>query len=293
MIWKETGVCKDSYMCFFSPPDTFKQHYYYMISCGYFHCNSEYHVKDKGSRPPIFLYLVDGSLELDYESHHYTARADDVVLINCYNPQQYYCTDHCEFLFFHFAGQSTPGLVDYLIHQNKGPVFTLPNASDIYKTIKDPIMRLCYQEQISDAFLSSIVYSALCMMQPNGQSASVTALPYSESTAETIHYINNHITEQLSLKELAEHVNLSPYYFAHLFKKETGYSPVNYVSITKINYAKLMLRTTTISVAEIAVSLGYSSPSSFINAFKAQRGISPQKYRQKNSAFENSTHANP
>ena len=110
MIWKETGVCKDSYMCFFSPPDTFKQHYYYMISCGYFHCNSEYHVKDKGSRPPIFLYLVDGSLELDYESHHYTARADDVVLINCYNPQQYYCTDHCEFLFFHFAGQSTPAV---------------------------------------------------------------------------------------------------------------------------------------------------------------------------------------
>ena len=35
MIWKETGVNKGSYMCFFNPPSSFKAFYYYMVSCGY------------------------------------------------------------------------------------------------------------------------------------------------------------------------------------------------------------------------------------------------------------------
>ena len=65
-----------------------------------------------------------------------------------------------------------------------------------------------------------------------------------------------------------------------LFKKETGYSPEEYVSIAKINYAKLMLRTTVLPVSEIAEFLGYSSSASFINAFRKRRGIPPNQYRK-------------
>ena len=97
---------------------------------------------------------------------------------------------------------------------------------------------------------------------------------------KVIEYIDRHIEQNFSIQELADYVNLSRSYFIHLFKKETGYSPQEYVSVAKINYAKLMLRTTVLPITEIADYLGYSSSASFINAFRMRRGVSPNQYRK-------------
>lgn len=279
MIWKETGVKEGSYMCFFNPSSMFKNYYYYMVSCGYFQCDEKYNIKNEGTRPPLFIFVISGSLELIYHSRHSIAHANEVILINCYNPQQYYCSDNCEFLFFHFDGKSAQNVTDHLIAQNGSPIFALNNAIDIYHNINEPIMKLCYQEQASDSFLSSVVYSTLCLLQSTNDTLSSTISPYSDMAAKVVDYIKSHIEQHFTLQELADYAHLSPYYFSHVFKKETGYSPLEFVSMTKINYAKLMLRTTSISISEIAESLGYSSSASFINAFKARRGISPKKYR--------------
>ena len=290
MIWKEKGVEKGSYMCFFNPSETFKTYYYYLVSCGYFQCNSQYSYKSSGNRPPLFCYIIGGSLELEYESKHFKASSNDILLINCQKPHHYYCTENCEFIFFHFNCHCDPNLTEHLIAQNASPIFTLDHARDIYNNIKEPIMKLCYQEQTSDAFLSSMVYSTLCMLQQDTEAHPDSSSLQSNITANIVQYINNHINEELTLQNLADHVNLSVYYFSRIFKKETGYSPMEYVSMVKINYAKLILRTTNASITSIADSLGYSSASSFINAFKARRGLSPSKYRnltsQKTSGHE-------
>ena len=83
------------------------------------------------------------------------------------------------------------------------------------------------------------------------------------------------VTNQFTLTELASHVNISDYYFDHQFKKETGISPVEFAAQTKINYAKMILKSTDNSISQITYLLGYSSIGSFINAFKRRVGISP------------------
>lgn len=265
-----------------------------MVSCGYFQCDENYKIVDKGTRPPLFFYIINGSLDIEYEGSHYTAHANDVVLINCFRPQLYYCTESTEFMFFHYDGKDASSLTDYLIEQNGSPVFTLANAKDIYFNINEPIMHLCYQDQVSEATLSSMVYSTLCKIQERNSISSATVNSDQNVSAEVIRYINNNIHKQFTVQELADHVNLSPYYFSRLFKKEVGHAPLDYVSLTKINYAKMMLRTTTLSITEIAESLGYSSSASFINAFKLRRGISPKKYRNEIfSSMKETTAAQP
>lgn len=271
-------------MCFFHASDIFKKFYFYMVSCGYFLCDQHYSVKSQGNRTPIFFYIIDGQLELEYEGETYTAKANDVVLLNCHKPHHYYCKDSCEFLFFHFDGITAPDLVDHLIASHGSPVFSLKNAREIYTTINEPIMKLCYQEQDSEASLSSIVYSTLCMIPATDANTGLFIPSHVELSEDTvsykvIEYVDKHIDQNFTVQQLADFVNLSRDYFARLFKKETGYSPLEYVAIAKINYAKLMLRTTTLSITEIAEFLGYSSPASFINAFRMRRGTSPNKYR--------------
>lgn len=280
MLWKQKGVEHGSYMCFFNPPDQMKEYFYYMVSCGYFQCNAQYLIRNRGTRPPLFCYVISGTLQLIYEEVSYSAPAGSIVLMNCYRSHQYSCEKNCEFLFFHFDGNNSQALTNYLIDYNGSPVFNLSNAQDIYKNINEPIMKLCYQEQTTDAFLSSLVYSTLCFMQAHNESPFTTHLSLSDMVMDIIDYIKGHIAQELSLQILADRANLSIYYFSHLFKKETGYAPMEYVSITRINYAKLMLRTTNKTAGEIGEMLQYSSTSSFINAFRHRCGLSPNQYRK-------------
>ena len=95
----------------------------------------------------------------------------------------------------------------------------------------------------------------------------------------TIRYIRSNVGKDISLDELADIANLSSYYYAHCFKDQTGFSPMEYVINTRIERAKILLVRSTMSVAEIAYEVGYSSSSSLINMFVKRVGLSPKQFR--------------
>ena len=98
--------------------------------------------------------------------------------------------------------------------------------------------------------------------------------------AITKEYIEKHYKENLSLSELADHVNVSVYHLSHMFKEEVGISPIQYAIFCRMEYAKKQLRETSCSVQKIAVELGYENPNYFNLLFKKTVGISPGTYRK-------------
>ena len=96
---------------------------------------------------------------------------------------------------------------------------------------------------------------------------------------DTIAYINNHLTEILSLNDLASQASLSPFYFSRLFKKETGFSPHEYVILSRINNAKYLLNFPELSIKDVCFKTGFSSESSFCTTFKKSVGMTPSEYR--------------
>ncbi|HOO52458.1 MAG TPA: helix-turn-helix domain-containing protein, partial [Alphaproteobacteria bacterium] len=80
---------------------------------------------------------------------------------------------------------------------------------------------------------------------------------YSKPIAQCIDYIYFHLHDKFTVKELAEHVNLSPNYLSTLFKKETGMSVVDYILERRLNSAKYMLQYTDMSCSDIASSLTF------------------------------------
>lgn len=96
---------------------------------------------------------------------------------------------------------------------------------------------------------------------------------------ETIAYIHLHIRETHSLFSLASRCGMSPKYFAELFYKVAGVSPIHYMIRHRIHLAEKLLLTTNASIREIGKSVGYSDPYQFSKIFKKYRGVSPSELK--------------
>ena len=96
-----------------------------------------------------------------------------------------------------------------------------------------------------------------------------------------IAYINNHLASSLSLDALSARVHTSKYYLCREFRKKTGMTINDYIKSVRILRAKKLLETTTDSVSEIALSVGFINFSHFSSAFKDSCGMPPSVYRKK------------
>jgi AraC family transcriptional regulator len=96
---------------------------------------------------------------------------------------------------------------------------------------------------------------------------------------EAIDYIHTHLDRDLSLFQIAKVINISPTYFASLFKRATGTSPHQYVIQQRVEQAKVMLSKTDMAIADIALQVGFSSQSHLTQQFKRLTGVTPRQVR--------------
>ena len=95
-----------------------------------------------------------------------------------------------------------------------------------------------------------------------------------------INYLRLHHTENISIDDLCKKFYCSRSSISHMFKKQNGMSIKNYITILRIEDSKILLKNTNLSIAAIALNVGFSDPSYFTNVFKKQIGISPLKYKK-------------
>ncbi|MBD1840842.1 helix-turn-helix transcriptional regulator [Coleofasciculus sp. FACHB-64] len=96
---------------------------------------------------------------------------------------------------------------------------------------------------------------------------------------EAIAYINDYLDQDLMLAEIAATVQMSPHYFASLFKQSTGFAPHQYVTKCRIEKAKLLLARQELTIAEILQQVGFKSQSHFTRVFRQYTTTTPKAYR--------------
>lgn len=100
------------------------------------------------------------------------------------------------------------------------------------------------------------------------------------AVAQAKAYIERRCGEPISLGEVAASVFLNANYFSWLFRKETGYSFVHYVTKIRMERAVALLMNTDMKVAEIAAEIGYDDPNYFTTVFRKTYQESPLQYRK-------------
>lgn len=93
-------------------------------------------------------------------------------------------------------------------------------------------------------------------------------------------YINDHYGEQITLESMARELYLNPVYLGALFKSKTGISFTNWLLTVRIEKAKELLKTSKLSIYEIAEKVGYQDAKHFSRLFAKHEGIKPNEYRK-------------
>ena len=94
----------------------------------------------------------------------------------------------------------------------------------------------------------------------------------------SLKYIDSHLSENITLEEIANVAHMSKNYFCRIFKKLNGMSPWDYITVKRIEHAVMLLNTTDLTRLEIAQRCGYNNTSNFYYAFKKVTGKAPGDY---------------
>ena len=99
------------------------------------------------------------------------------------------------------------------------------------------------------------------------------------SEAFLLYVGNNYYREDLTIEEIAKSMYLHPAYFSQVIKEELGLTALKYLNLYRMNKASQLLKTTELSVEQIASAVGYQNRHSFTRAFKNRFHSSPTRYK--------------
>lgn len=131
----------------------------------------------------------------------------------------------------------------------------------------------------SEVFISSVA-DALLLHLLRSCSKALPPPSHSVAMARTCALIDENISKNLSIEELAEEAGLSRSHFARRFRWEVGVTPHHYKIRRRIRMAGEMLRESRMSLVDIANALGFCSQSHFTSVFRSMVGSTPRQFRE-------------
>ena len=161
-----------------------------------------------------------------------------------------------------------------------GKYAAIPGGMDIEQTYQliDTYIQECERLQSIDA-VKNLQFNMLIDFTSRVAQAQLPE-GISEEIFSCMQYIATHLTETVTVPEVAAHIGKSRAYTAAKFKAETGKNVGEYITECRMREAKNLLRYTDMSLAEISDYLHFANQPYFQNAFKQHFGITPAKYRQ-------------
>jgi AraC-like DNA-binding protein len=131
---------------------------------------------------------------------------------------------------------------------------------------------------LAPLYLQELVYRVLQREQYARLLALAAAESASNPVSAVLEYVRAHLSEPLTVADMADLVRLSPSAFAHLFRDVTGRSPYQFVKEMRLDHARELLVDGNLTVARISKEVGYASVSHFISEFRGRFGVTPRAY---------------
>lgn len=275
----ETGVLKKSDLYFSSSSATAQRLYYYPISTGHFFCEKGYHLIRDDYSSLLITHIIKGEFTFFDNGKEITARKGETVILDCFQPHEYFTKTSFESIWIHVNGLNCLDLYRD-ITKNEGKLLRCSDPDRVKKLIFRIFGNISSDQKPSEFEMSLDIYKLFGELSNPLHISSKNQASYEESVQEAKKYISEHLNEALTVKSIASVIHMSQSHFSRVFKQKTGFSPYDYVLIARLNRAKDFLQKTDLSVTQIAYEVGFNSESNFIFFFSTNTGLSPSKFRK-------------
>jgi len=158
----------------------------------------------------------------------------------------------------------------------------IPKSAEI-KEIFDSVKKVLCNKNITlaetDCYINSLILKLFGFLV--GNSLSSEKEQKRSEIAGITDFIQNNLTEKLTVELLARKMHLSVDRFYHVFKERTGVSPIKYITQKRILKACDMLKNTDLSIAQISEECNFCTPSYFSKQFYSFMKLTPNSYRSR------------
>lgn len=251
-----------------------------IFSCGKEQCRSG-HTWGPGIRDHYLIHLVvsgKGTYTVDGKSHPLSS--GDLFLAK---PNQLitYAADQEEpwvYFWVGFNGACAARLIQQTPFSATEPTFHTDNAEELQQLLWN-IYLSRGPEPHNEAMMVGYLYLFLSKLMHEAQNQQPR--PANSSTQyvlNAIKYIQFHFSQDISIDDIADSVGVSRSHLYRVFMSNVGQSPIDYLTEYRINEACQLLRTSQLSISEIAVSVGFFDQFYFSRVFKKRKGIPPSRY---------------
>jgi AraC family transcriptional regulator len=94
-------------------------------------------------------------------------------------------------------------------------------------------------------------------------------------------YMREHLARDIGLQDLADVVRLSRFHFCSAFRMATGHTPYEWLTRLRMEMARTLLGDPAMRITDIALAVGYQTPSAFAASFRRHVGVAPTEFRRR------------
>ncbi|MBQ9941486.1 MAG: helix-turn-helix domain-containing protein [Christensenellaceae bacterium] len=229
------------------------------------------------------LYVLRGQGHAVLGEHKHALKAGDLVIIDPGVPHEESSSpsDALQLIFLAADNFQLGELEPNHLHlEDASPVIHTGSQRPIIERYFSDLLtetgsQVEYFSAMSQALLSALLIFCMRLQMTTGKAS------LSPECRRVQEYINQNYTKPITLDSLSESVFISKHHLAHVFKDQTGVSPIKYLIERRIEEAKTLLANQALSVREVAARVGYDDPVYFSQVFKKAVGCSPAAYRTK------------
>jgi AraC-like DNA-binding protein/mannose-6-phosphate isomerase-like protein (cupin superfamily) len=261
----------------------------YITDIGYYP-KAKFHYRERshGVDQHILIYCIEGRGKVEILRKEYAIKSGEFFIVPSHVAHKYSAdaADPWTIYWVHFKGNISNAIVSLLQQQignNKGFIQYNEGRINLFNKIYNQLEKGYGIDNLAYANMSFWYLLSTFMFQEKYNSSD--KISNDDLTGRAINFMTKKIDKMVSVEEIAQSVNLSASHFTSLFKKKTGFSPIEYFNHLKIQEACQYFLFTDLRIKEVSFKLGIDDPYYFSRLFTKVMGMSPNLYREKNHSL--------